>query len=49
MHMHTNLTHAQNYYVVEGPSGAERLMVVAEDGVRKDRRYAYKAAPNLGG
>jgi hypothetical protein len=39
----------QNYYVVESATGAERLMVVAEDGVRKDRRYAYKAAPDFGG
>jgi hypothetical protein len=39
----------QNYHLVHTPSGARRLMVVAEDGVRKDRRYAYKAAPDLGG
>lgn len=39
----------QKYHVVESSSGLEKLMVVAEDGVRKDRRYAYKAAPDLGG
>ncbi|GBF98621.1 hypothetical protein Rsub_10810 [Raphidocelis subcapitata] len=41
--------HSKRYYVVDSSSGAERLMVVAEDGARRDRRYAYKAAPDLGG
>lgn len=39
----------QRYYAIDTPGRRERLMVVAEDGVRRDRRYAYKAAPDLGG
>jgi hypothetical protein len=41
--------HFKNYFAVHSLSGARRLMAVAEDGVRRDRRYAYKAAPDLGG
>jgi hypothetical protein len=41
--------HFKNYYLVHEGDGAERLMVTAEDSVRKDRRYTYKAVTDVGG
>lgn len=38
----------QNYYLVDD-EGAKKLMVMAEDGARLDRRYTYKAAEDVGG
>jgi hypothetical protein len=31
------------------PQGDEKLMVMAEDGARLDRRYTYKASEDVGG
>eukprot|EP00878_Enallax_costatus_P026588 GHUV01028539.1.p3 GENE.GHUV01028539.1~~GHUV01028539.1.p3 ORF type:complete len:119 (-),score=36.04 GHUV01028539.1:882-1238(-) len=40
--------HFKNYYLLDD-SGAEKLMVMAEDGARLDRRYTYKAVEDVGG
>lgn len=40
--------HFKNYYLVDD-HGAEKLMVMAEDGARLDRRYTYKAVEDVGG
>eukprot|EP00775_Hariotina_reticulata_P007160 gene7160-7375_t len=40
--------HFKNYYLVN-EQGDEKLMVMAEDGARLDRRYTYKASEDVGG
>jgi hypothetical protein len=41
--------HFKNYFLINEEEGFEKLMVLAEDGHRKDRRYTYKAVTDVGG
>ncbi|KAL6763288.1 hypothetical protein V8C86DRAFT_344692 [Haematococcus lacustris] len=43
--------HFKNFYLVDssGQEAQERLVITAEDSHRKDRRYNYKAVPDMGG
>ncbi|KAG1672613.1 hypothetical protein FOA52_002093 [Chlamydomonas sp. UWO 241] len=41
--------HWKHFIVVDDSGGAERVVVVAEDSHRRDRRYTYMAVQELGG
>lgn len=41
--------HYKNFLLVDEKSGEEKLVITAEDSHRRDRRYNYKAVPEMVG